>query len=392
MNRLEDRNDTLAHLYGISILLGFLLPHPSAAFMLINPLLCVLFQFFKQNQIRSRYNIIVIAPLLFTLIFNLPQDIQAKSILSSACICMYVFFFPIVGRFKVPNAYLYICFACIFFSQIIYMLNIPFFTELLDTVYPMEETKVNHFSNMRDNASVETALNYRFGGLFRNPNQCARYITFILAYYGITNYEGKRYKYIFLLFCFLGILLTGSRTGFFIASVILASLFLLDNKIPKYARATISVSVLIILFFAVLIGSKELRSLDISAGFHNSASSKMETFAYYLSNEDSFIRYLIGYFDPERFKPMMVGNVLDVFDSDYGNIIYCFGFLGFFAFVFYFYRLFINVNKVGRVFFILFLWSYSSTIIMSFRAFYLYMILLSSVYLSQRKTISSIRI
>ena len=109
----------------------------------------------------------------------------------------------------------------------------------------------------------------------------------------------------------------------------------------------------------------------------------MDTFTYYLQNEDSFINLLFGNFDASKFKGGP--NVLRSFDSDYGTLIYSYGFIGFILILIYYFSIFRRVDKVSKIYFFTLLWMYSSTIVKSYRVIFIYMLLLSIIYTNNRK-------
>ena len=140
--------------------------------------------------------------------------------------------------------------------------------------------------------------------------------------------------------------------------------------------------------FIVLIwsGSDTFRGFNIENGFSGSASVKMDTFAYYLSSEKSILRLLLGYLDTSSFDiSITTSYVMGKFDSDYGSIIFSYGFIGFFAILYFLFTIFKRMDRYGRLFFIVVLWMYSSTIIKSFRAIFIFMLLLSCVYGQHKK-------
>ena len=175
--------------------------------------------------------------------------------------------------------------------------------------------------------------------------------------------------------------MTGSRTGFVVGALLGISFVYVTDSISKRLRYVL-VALGSALFVSLLFSDNSTyRAFRVFEGFNDSASEKSTIFTTYLSNETSVISLLFGHFD----------NKGTFFDSDYGDIIYSFGFIGFFAILFYFYKLYKRTNKIGRIFYLMLLWMYSATIIMSFRPIFAFMLLLSLVYSTQSKTQMTLR-
>lgn len=190
----------------------------------------------------------------------------------------------------------------------------------------------------------------------------------------------------FILISFYAVLLTGSRSGFVVASLIIIAYLFVDKRISLMWRllvVTIAVSLFIVLIWS---GSSVFRGFNVEDGFRGSASAKMDTFAYYVSSEKSVLRILLGYLDTSRFDISRATNsVMGIFDSDYGSIIFSYGFIGFFSILYYLFTLFKRMDRYGQLFFIVVLWMFSSSIIKSFRAIFIFMLLLSCVYGQHKK-------
>lgn len=376
----------MSHLVGIGLVLGFLLPHTSTAFLLVNPLLCLFYQCFKQNRVYYKNNWIVVIPVLLSLFINYPQGVEMKALYSCMAILLYFFCFPMVVNVKVPNIYFYFTLIFIFISQIAYAYNISFMEYLLNTYYPLSEGDVEGIYE-QNAVNSDNILHFRLGGLFHNSNQCANYLTFLLAGFIVFNSEKTIRKMLpFILISFYAVLLTGSRTGFVVASLIIIAYLFVDKRISLMWRllvVAIAVSTFMVLIWS---GSNTFRGFNIEDGFSGSAMAKMNTFAYYLSSEKSVFRFLLGYMDSSRFDiSNATSYVMGKFDSDYGSIIFSYGFIGFFAILYFLFTIFKKMDRYGRLFFIVVLWMYSSTIIQSYRALFLFMLLLSCVYGQHKK-------
>ena len=386
MERRDDLEVTkMSHFVGIGLVLGFLLPHSSTVFLLVNPLLCIFYQLYKQNQFFNKNNWIVLAPILLTLLINIPQGVSSKAIMSCFAILLYFFCFPMVGQVKVPNVYLYFILGFILLSQVAFAFGIGFMEDLLNTYYPLSEEDTSGL-HQQNTVNADNMLDFRLGGLYHNSNDCARALCFLLAGFLALNDEKPIRKLLpFVIISFYGVLLTGSRTGFAVASLVIIAFLFVDERVSIGWRYGVTLSAILVFMFLIFIGSDSFRGFNVFDT--GSTDMKEETFGYYLSQENSVLRILLGYLDTSRYDTSgSTSYVMAKFDSDYGYIIFSYGFIGFFAILLYFFTIFRIMDKYGRIFFILLLWMYSSTIVMSFRALFLFMLLLSCVYGHHKKT------
>lgn len=373
----------MSHFVGIGLVLGFVLPHSSTALLLVNPLLCLFYKCFKQNRCFYKYNWIVLVPLLLTLLINFPQAVSVKSIMACFSLMLYFFCFPMFGTVKIPNFYFYFILSFILLTQLAYVLNISVLVKFVNTYYPISEED-RALLHMQNTITAENMINFRLGGLYHNPNQCARSLNMLSAVFLILNSDKPVRKLLpFIIINFYAILLTGSRTGFFVGSTILLLFLFVDKKVSALWRYSLFVVSLVVFGFMLVSGSDTYRGFNVIEGFSNSANVKFNVFTYYISTEDSVFRLLLGYLDNKRL--IVTGNVIDYFDGDYGNIVFCYGFIGFIAIMVYFFTIFNRMDKTGRIFFILLLWMISSAVISSYRASFLFIILLSLVYSSHKK-------
>lgn len=367
------------HFLGIAILIAFLLPHTNTLFLLVNPLLCLLLACTKKKRNGNSLVWLVVIPIVISVMLNI-QAVSSKALLSTATIFLYFICFPFVGRIKINNFYIYFCFGYILISQLAYLLGIPFLINFFDTTYPINEADMKQLNNMRETITFNNMLTYRFGGIYHNSNDCARTLTMLLAFYLVMN-QGKsnRGVILFSYAVFAAILLTGSRTGFVIS--VLTLFFGLFKK-STFSRFEKFVFIAIaILGIGYIIGTgSSFRGLKVESGLHDSANFKWNTFIYYITNESNPISLLFGHIDASLFEGQY-GVAMNSFDCEYGTLIYRFGFVGFICILlFYYWGIIKCIDKSKRFYFIILLWMISSTILASFRACFIFMLLTSVVY------------
>ena len=386
--RISERK-LLEHLLGVSLVLSFVLPHTSTLLMMVNPLLFLSFLCFPQNRPVYRYNWIIVVPIVFTLLLNMAQSVSMKSLVNTGTILMYFFCFPIIGKVRLRNFYLYLTLGLIVFSQLVYIFHIPFLSDLMDRLYPIANMDVHGVSSMRRHLSWSNVLHYRLGGLYRDPNICSKSLTMLLAAFLSLNFGQPLKKLVpYAAVCLAAVLGTGSRTGFAVTAVILVAFVFLDDRISKYWRWT--VVLLAVAGMAFILSSRiGVRSLNIAQGFNNSASQKYLILNDYLEHEDSLFRLLTGYLDYDRFRPTITLADIVKFDSDVGYLIYCFGFIGFAAVLLYFVTLFFRMDATRYIIFPVLLWMLTQSIVMAYRSFFSFMLILSCVYGAHKRKQSS---
>jgi len=320
----------------------------------------------------------VVIPILLSLLMNI-SEVSQKAYLSAFTILLYFFCFPLVGRVRVRNIYLFFCLGYIVVSQLVYLLGIPFLTNFFDSAYPIGSEDTNWIEHMQASITYGTIWDYRLGGLYHNPNQCARYLSLLLAFFLVINNDRRNKSAIlFSVVAYSGILLTGSRTGFVVASLILY-FGLLRQKGSHNAIKYLFVALAIIGIYYLIRSGVELRGFDVSSGFQNSANLKWDTFVYYLGSESSMLHVLLGHLDTSLFVAQ-TGSVMHDFDSEYGDLVFRFGVIGFISILSFWWLTAKRIDKSSRFFFILLLWIISSTIVASYRAFFIFMLLLSVLY------------
>ena len=116
----------------------------------------------------------------------------------------------------------------------------------------------------------------------------------------------------------------------------------------------------------------------MDSGIDNSAGLKWLTFVYYLNNESNLLSFLFGHLDPELFTGSV--GTLSNFDSEYGELVFRYGIIGAVSIMVFWWILFKRVDKDKRFFFILLFWMVGSTIVASYRTFFVFILLLSVVF------------
>lgn len=369
------------HFVGIAMLLGLILPHSSFLLMAINPLLVLLLFLFVRNNNNGFGDIkvlicsVVIISLLSSI--GLLSHTSNKYIFASSFFLLLIACFPFVGKQKIPDSYYYVFIILILFSQFVYLFNVPSVQRLIENLYPAGESELNSFEYMTQNINTNNISQFRLGGIYINGNQTARYVCLVTAaFLADRPDESLRKTILFILLALISVFVTGSRTGLVVIALIVGVHVLRNHSIPTRIKTfffTIALVVVIPLFIS---GSSSFRGFNVKQGFNDSANHKWYVLMDYLSQDNSFFHLLFGYADPDVFVPSRAG-IMKIFDSEYGDMIYCYGFLGFFFVILFYIRAAILCPKKNRLFFIVLFWAITSTVLLSYRMSFLFMLYLS---------------
>ena len=371
----------LSHLLGLTIVLSFVIPHTGTALMLVSPILCVILALVSRQKIDHTFSILVVITMVISLMYNLPQGISSKSITATFSFIILFYFFPLIGKVSLSNRYLYLTLILIFISQLAYILSVPWLTRLLNTYYPVSDESESFYNHVQSTINLGNMYDFRLGGLYRNANRCAMSLTILFAAFLSLNFHKPIKKNLpFILLCSYAIFVTGSRTGFIVGSLVLFAYIFANKQINNIWRFFVVTISIIGFIYIVSNGSDNYRSLNLSSG---SAEVKFRVFEDYITHEQDGTRFIIGYTDAARFKPSTP--MMSYFDSDYGNMLYCYGLLYIFALVLFFYKVFRDMDYSGRIYLIPLLWISTAAMLLSFRHSILYMLLLSYVYMTQRR-------
>ena len=379
--RIESR------LLGIFLLLGLFLPHTSTVFLAINPIMCLVLYLVFRYKNKSEYRafglikFLLCAVIIISLFASLAfiRHSSIKYLLSSIYLLLLVFTFPFVGRSKIPNAFFYVAISYILLSQLIYLFEFHAIERVLELLYPISENDMNSFEYMTRNISTSNIFRFRLGGLFHNPNQCSRYVCLITAAFLVDRpYEKLKNVLPFVFLVVFSVVLTGSRSGLVVISLIIGMFVYGNSSIKKNFKYAMFLGALMIIIPLFITGSDTFRGFNISQGFNNSTNVKWTVFMDYLSQDNSPFHLLFGYADISTFSPTYTW-VFGIFDSEYGNLVYCYGFLGFFLVAAFYFKAIVASPKQCRFFYLMLLWMITSTILMSYRMSFLFMLFLSHI-------------
>lgn len=378
-----ETNKTDRHLISLAFMFGLFMPNGNLFYILLPIVILLLglrYSKFNTTVFSFKYVLLVLILISFILFaFTNTDIIDIKGMLRNIVLFELILFFPFIKNFRIPNVYLYFALIYIFISQISYMLGIGSITSFFSENYPYDgdyaEYQSDYLISMADRMTLVNR-NFRLGGLFINPNQCARYLNIIFAVFLIENRNAKLKPILpFFVIYVLAIIATGSRTGFFITIILFSYYMYIKSTNKKNASRYILILLVLILVsgFIYLANSElsqTLRFLDFDEGLEKSLFSKIGILTNYLSENTSAIKTLFGNFSND-------GKFATVFDSEWGELIYRYGFVFFLSLMLFYLYLYRRTAPTSRLIFFILFWMISSSVLMSYRASFLFMLFLS---------------
>lgn len=366
--------NTKQNIVGICFILAFILPQ-EGLLLFVNPVLVFLcaYLFFDRKQVTI-FQYLFCGIIFLSFLFNINETFSFKAFARALMIAELFLFFPFLQHdIQIKHTYIYVIFIYIFLSQIAYLINFSPAISFYETFYPYEGTVSAYSKEHLSTITIDDLYARRLGGLFHNPNQCARYLCVILIVFLLENKKHKNTRLLIgIIPIFIAIFITGSRTGLFTAiGILLYYLYFSSNIIRKWKIIVIPI-VIISLVSIYSMGGQEYRSLDISSGLENSLDYKWRHFIQYIDNQSSIPKLLFGIFDDSIWSQKN-----GIFDSEYGTLICTYGILGASVLVLFYVSLFKRTTYINMLIFIVLLWAISSTIIFSFRMSFIFMFLLS---------------
>lgn len=312
----------------------------------------------------------------------LSSNLTMKAMARVLSLVIYFICFPIVGSYRVRNGYLYTCLIIIFISQISYIYHIRFITNIIDNFYPISASDLNEMNYMRTNIGVDTFSNYRLGGLYRNANHCAEYICVLLAFFLSANFEQKIKRLLpYIIISSVGVILTGSRTGFAVTSCIIFIFIFRRKDVNQLIKWTLLIAGAAALIWVFLNGSDQYRGLNVQKGFANSLAVKNDVLVDYLRYETSLIRLMFGYMDASLYDASN-GMIMSYFDAELGNLVFCYGFVGILAIAIFLVSIYRQTKGKLLLFYAVLLWMVSSGVFSAYRTSFIFLLLASSLYSS----------
>ncbi|MDC1080748.1 O-antigen ligase [Flavobacteriaceae bacterium] len=381
---------TINFIFVVSVLL----PNTSLAYLIQGVFILYLISFSKIHSQRFYGNLgfvkmMFLVILLISFFYNaiVGSSFYIDSIIKIIYISLLILFFPLARNYKILKGSLIFCIVLIVLSQISYFLQISLVSNFIENYYTNDVYFNSYESLSLDEYSGDFGF-LRFGGIFRNPNQCGRMVTLIYAVFLLTTSKSfSKVDFSMLIIFLFSVLLTGSRTA------LLVFIFLTGVRLYWFTKKKIkkfNVIILILMFsgfFLVSNFSSNVRILNFSESGTQKKSSLFNKFIFlghYIfenPNSDTF-KLLVGNFNVDNFADLDLNTNLRIerFDNEIGYLIYAFGFFGLFMIVCFYTIIFKRGTREVRFLMILMLWTLTSTILTNMRFSFVFLFILSLYY------------
>lgn len=232
---------------------------------------------------------------------------------------------------------IYLLFILLLVTQLAYVLNFEFIKTVIDKFYPFDESQVVWTHRSVYDIDIANNFQIRAGGIYRNPNQYAKYINLLyIVFLSSTGFE-KKSHISFSLLTFLTILLTGSRTGLLVFILI----SLLYYRKFNVGKIFIFVAGLGMLYIASQV---DLRVFDILSELSGKGSlTHRQAGLDYLMNNTSLWELFFGhYYNEITINTLRQGQLM--FDGDLISSLFSYGIIGLSILYLLYYRI-IRKNK-----------------------------------------------
>lgn len=373
------------HLVPLFLVLGLLLPQSQLGFYIQATLPFILVLVSGEIIKKPNFILVLIVGVIVISYFTTSTEtnIETKSEMRMLYLAIMFLIFPFTNYAKIGNGYLYFTFAIIFMSQLVFVFSIESLKGIIDTLWPVLSTEENRYSVQKITSvdNLETGFGFlRFGGLYRNPNQCARYITVIFALFLIGNKERNSFiKLLFVSFVFISIIISGSRTAMVVFIILFGYSFFFGDITNKKRIINIILGIIMIVTFIYILNKVDTRSVEFESGLDYSFSGRLQTLMGYwedISISGDIFRLLFGYFAIE----LTIENDITIMDSEIGNMFFSIGFVGSILLLIFYLKIFRLKYRELNFILILLFWIFSSSILFSYRMSFVFMLILSNYY------------
>ena len=376
-------NNKTYWLYSASLLLMLFLPHVGLLYV-INPLLVLLLAFRKRPFHFSNIGIIYLLVALIVISFFVNAaggtEISTKPFYRAVGLILCFVLFPFAENVRIAKSVIYFSILFILFSQLCDILGLRMISSFFSRFYIDEETTEYIERYMSSGGSLSV---FRLGGLFNNPNQCARYVTCIYAAFAIDYFnENLKKHFPIIALCAFSLLLTGSRTGLFVFLTILSFFFMLRNRKNSSLIFFVGLLFSFTFLYAYVISDlgSSYRVFALDSGVEESFMGKIGFITKYLNSDLTISQLLFGnfFYTQDAVRRYLID--FTTMDSEFGVSIFTYGFTFTIPYMILLIIIYKKLKWQNVLIILVFLWCLSSTIIFSYRASFLVLFLLSKYY------------
>ena len=341
-------------------------------------ILCLLYD--RTSKISS-----IITPLFIllipALILNIGQPyMDFKAIVRLVTFGIIFFTFASLKGNHILFPYILFAASYVLLSQISISNGIPILAPFFDRVYQISDKILETYqTELLTLSTTDIVAGTRLGGIYINPNNCASYMTLLYAtgLCEIKQLNNKIIKYVFVGIVLVSFIITGSRTSLICFAAI--SLFYLQSTGLSVKRYTILLAILVVIF--AYSSASSLRMFKISEGMDNSFEVKMILLGQYLERCDNIFFLIFGAGDI-RVTEALYNIDSKGCDCDLGNVLIVFGALFYIAYLVFYYKIYKTISTEKRVILFVLLWSFSNSIMISYRMCPVWFISLGLLYKS----------
>lgn len=331
-------------LFNILLIGVFLLPQVNTIYALNLLLFLFILKHRHEYFLYQKFTFLffIITSLSFALALLNPDIhyyLSNKDILKPFLIVMIILLIGNYSRIEVNKKVLLFISVFLILSQFAYIFGIIGVTQLIDTIYPLNEEQIVWTHRSISDVNELSIVNIRAGGIYRNPNQYSKYLN--LLYVLVLNVRIKSYtKYLISLAFLISILLTGSRAGLII--------FILINLLQLLTKNN---SRLLFIFIGIVVYTISryftLRSFDISSGFSSgSLTKRLPNIDYILQHLNVKSLFIGNFYNEGTISNLLSNNFM--FDSDFLSIFFSFGLMGLVILTIIYYKL-LKLSKIKYI-------------------------------------------
>lgn len=368
------------HILSLAWLIFLIFPSNNAFFIFVPFAFIFLFDYKKKvNSEIFKYLILLTLIIVASFIVNINEFyVDNKSIFRSIVLIIMLLSYGRTRGYKILYPYIYIAIIVLFASQFSSALNISFINSIINSYYINEVEGNFEVVSMIDFSQFGI---FRLGGIYINPNNYASFLGLVLT---VILCEIKQFSRLGIIALFilipLSLVATGSRTGL-IVLVFTAIYYLYSSKVMSLKKAVFitiifSAVVSVFLFNSV---TDHYRILKVDEGIDNSIGVKINLLIDYINSDPTIDKLLFGNFSGEALQSY-IGIYFSGMDFEIGNLILYYGFLFLITIVFFYTKIFKKMLPKYRVVFIVLLWMFSNSLLLSFRMSALWILILGVYY------------
>lgn len=348
-------------------------------FYLFVPLSFIFLYDSKKTLHLSLFYVICITVLLMNISFLVNINEYYLSLKDISRALALIILFVTFGRLKgnvILASYIVVAIGFIVASQLLYAFNIPFVNSIINNYYlPSEDLqKIYEFS-------MSSFGQIRLGGIYGNSNNYAEYLELVLVVLIVERKQFQK-KYMYILFGLItySIIATGSRTSLIVLIAIILH-FIYINYRKSFTGLLLSFAILftITLLISQFVDFLSLRAFRINEGVDDSLGIKFDLLIKYLIQDLPLSKILFGGFSGSAMLKY-VNTTFPGTDFEIGNLIVYFGFTFFIIILLFYISIYKKYLPRYRFVFIILLWMFSNSILLSYRMSAVWMLVLGLYY------------